>query len=130
MSDDCMIERYLDEVTRPLVGRSRRKAVRDELRDHLICAIEARASAGLPPETARRDAIAAFGTPQIVARGFMAGAVATLARRASVAAAVSTVLYMLLFAFSARSQSAAGPGLFAAPVAQVAGWVGVQLVAV
>lgn len=62
------IESYVDELEADLRGPARVKArMIREIRDGLADTLDARLDAGLPPETAARDAVREFGTPAEVA---------------------------------------------------------------
>lgn len=66
-----MLEAYLDRLAKEAVkGRSMREAeaLLSEVREHLNDSIQARLELGSSLEEAERDAVAAFGAPQRVAR--------------------------------------------------------------
>jgi hypothetical protein len=67
------LERYLDRVCRTLRGsRSLRRHVREELREHLLEAIERHEARGADHEQAIAKAIEEFGEPEMVREGLQA----------------------------------------------------------
>lgn len=72
------IAAYLDELSRLLARRGRRRVLA-EVRMHLLDAAAARRALGEDAETAQRQAVARFGAPREVARQF--NAVARRSRR-------------------------------------------------
>jgi hypothetical protein len=72
------IAAYLDELSRLLVRRGRRRVLA-EVRMHLLDAAAARSALGEDAEAAQRHAVARFGAPREVARQF--NAVARRSRR-------------------------------------------------
>ncbi|MGB2819535.1 MAG: permease prefix domain 1-containing protein [Phycisphaerae bacterium] len=67
------LERYVDEVCRGLRGsQSLREHVREELREHLLAAVEKHAGDGLAREEATAKAIEEFGRPEMVREGLEA----------------------------------------------------------
>ncbi|MGH9162241.1 MAG: permease prefix domain 1-containing protein [Vicinamibacteraceae bacterium] len=84
------LETYLNRLAREL----RRRGLFDpriveEARDHLVDAIEDGRQRGLPPDAAKREAFARFGTPQTVATQFVAERYGMLNRwRLTIATAV------------------------------------------
>jgi hypothetical protein len=78
------IDRFVADFAAHLrVGRRRRTAIVEEVRDHLVDAAEARARRfGEPRDRAEDAAVAAFGSPAVIARRFNAAAGARAMRRA------------------------------------------------
>jgi hypothetical protein len=72
------IAAYIDELSRLLVRRGRRRVLA-EVHMHLLDAAAARSALGEDAETAQCQAVARFGTPREVARQF--NAVARRSRR-------------------------------------------------
>ncbi|MER7433781.1 permease prefix domain 1-containing protein [Pseudonocardia alni] len=84
------VEDYLDAVASRLVGpRATRAAILDELRDGLQDAIETRVRCGAHRGVAVGAAVAEFGAPEVIARGF-AGELAGSRARRTVAAYLGT----------------------------------------
>ncbi len=67
------LERYVDEVCRGLRGSaSLREHIREELREHLLAAVETHVAAGLGRQEAEAKAIEEFGRPEMVREGLEA----------------------------------------------------------
>jgi hypothetical protein len=98
------VERYLADVTARLPGPARDQAdIVAELRSGLLDAMDAHASAGLPPAEAARAAVREFGDPARVAIGFGAEIAASQARRVAVTLLVTGPLVGLLWVATARA---------------------------
>lgn len=67
------LEQYLDRVCRPLGGsKSLRRHIREELREHLLAAVEQHVGEGLSQAQAAAKAIEEFGEPETVRGGLEA----------------------------------------------------------
>lgn len=67
-----MIDRYLAELRRTLARHRDIGDLLDEVADHLHSSVERGRAAGLDPEAAERQALDAFGEPDVVARVYAA----------------------------------------------------------
>jgi len=93
------IASYLAEIAARLTGPARaRRDILAELRAGLADAADAHRSAGLSPAQAARAAIAEFGRPDQVARGFRAELAAAQARRTALALLATGPLIGVLWA--------------------------------
>lgn len=85
-----VVDGYLAELSGLLRGPlGRRRRIVAELRDGLLDAAEVRVADGMPAEQAEKEAVAAFGSPRLVAAAF-AGELATAYARRTIAAYVFT----------------------------------------
>jgi hypothetical protein len=126
-----MIDQYLRDLDAALVGSARRRRrIEAEVRDHLLCAVEAGMSGGEHRTVAIDHALAAFGTVDQVATGFTRHAARAGVQLTSLLTLVASVIYALAFALSTQLPTAPLGQLFSSALAQAAGWFAVQLVLV
>ena len=99
------IDAYIRDLdTRLHVGRHRRAAILDEVRDHLTESAGAAIRGGVTPVQAEADAVTAFGLPQDMARQFNAAAGARAMRRAPMVASLTGAVVVAVFLSVAVSQ--------------------------
>jgi hypothetical protein len=126
-----VIDQYLGDLDAALGGSGRRRRrIESEVRDHLVCAVEAAMGAGEPRTVAVDHALAAFGTVDQVATAFTRNAARAGVQLTSQLTLAASVVYALAFAFSTQLPTALPGQLFSSALAQAAGWFAVQLVLV
>jgi hypothetical protein len=119
------IDRFVADFAAHLrVERRRRTAIVEEVRDHLVDAAEARARRfGEPRDRAEDAAVAAFGSPAVIARRFNAAAGARAMRRAPFLGVIAGAGVVVAFLAAAVPQPRTTQ--HATPAMQVTLFVGV-----
>lgn len=120
------VERYVADLgSRLNVGTRGRARILTEVADHLDDAIERRVQSGQPRDRAATEALAAFGSPRLIARQFNAEAGARAMRRAPVFAFAAGLAVFAGFVVAGTTQPQSATPTNASLATQIAFFVSV-----